>query len=439
MHSVGRRRALGLGLAVTAGAGLAGCGAKERGSGDAASPSPSGRTQGDGHRGEGGGHGAQRNQSPAKPIGDGSTAYTGRQPNQPTTPVPLEPGETPPQFVIFSWDGAGEVGNGLFPRFLKLAEEHDARMTFFLSGLYLLPESKKRLYEPPNNAVGASDIGYLTDGHIRETLKYVRQAWLEGHEIGTHFNGHFCTGSGSVAHWTPAQWHSEIDQATSFVKEWRTNTGWTDLASLPFDYDKELVGGRTPCLLGQNNLLPVARERGWRYDSSSPGGTQRWPEKRLGVWDLPLQQIPFPGHRFEVLSMDYNVLANQSKNATRAPSYRYPGWRAQATQSYLAGFRRAYETNRAPYFIGNHFEEWNGGIYMDAVEAALKRMAGKKDVRLVSFRQFVDWLDVQDPAVLARLRGLEVGERPAGGWKSFLGGATDRGNSGNNREMETGR
>ncbi len=24
-------------------------------------------------------------------------------------------------------------------------------MTFFLSGLYLLPESKKRLYDPPNN------------------------------------------------------------------------------------------------------------------------------------------------------------------------------------------------------------------------------------------------------------------------------------------------
>ncbi|MGW5860943.1 hypothetical protein ACWFRJ_02050 [Streptomyces sp. NPDC055239] len=436
MRSVGRRHALGLGLAVTAGAGLAGCGAKEWGSEDSASPSPSGRGQGHGHghEGEDGQHGAQRKQHPARPIGDGSTTYTGKQPKQPDAPVPLEPGEKPPQFVVFSWDGAGEVGNGLFPRFLKLAEEHDARMTFFLSGLYLLPESKKRLYKPPNNAVGASDIGYLTDGHIKETLKYVRQAWLEGHEIGTHFNGHFCTGTGSVANWTPAQWHSEIDQAAAFVKEWRTNTGWTDLPSLPFDYDKELVGGRTPCLLGQNNLLPVARERGWRYDSSSPGGSQRWPEKRLGVWDLPLQQIPFPGHRFEVLSMDYNVLANQSKNSTRAPSYNYPGWRTQATHSYLAGFRRAYETNRAPYFIGNHFEEWNGGIYMDAVEEAFRGMAGKKDVRLVSFRQFVDWLDVQDPAVLAKLRGLEVGERPAGGWHSFLGKSTKREI---NREMGT--
>ncbi|MFH8487131.1 hypothetical protein [Streptomyces longisporoflavus] len=434
MRSVGRRHALSLGLAVAAGAGLAGCGATGGRTGDAASPSPSGPGREQGRDADSGRHGAQK-QPREKPIGDGSTAYSGKQPKQPDTPVPLQPGEKPPQFVVFSWDGAGEVGNGLFPRFLKLAEDHDARMTFFLSGLYLLPESKKRLYQPPNNAVGASDIGYLTDGHIKETLGYVRQAWLEGHEIGTHFNGHFCTGTGSVAHWTPAQWQSEIDQAASFVKQWRTNTGWTDLPSLPFDYDKELVGGRTPCLLGQRNLLPVAHARGWRYDSSSPGGLQRWPEKRLGVWDLPLQQIPFPGHRFEVLSMDYNVLANQSKNSTRAPSYNYPGWRTQATQSYLAGFRRAYETNRAPFFIGNHFEDWNGGIYMDAVEEALKRMSGKEDVRLVSFRQFVDWLDVQDPAVLARLRRLEVGQRPDGGWRSFLGKSTKRHI---NRETETG-
>ena len=136
--------------------------------------------------------------APARPLGDGSTSFTGKQPHQPGRPEPLEPGQTL-QFVVFSWDGAGEVGNGLFSRFLDLAKEHEAHMTFFLSGLYLLPESKKRLYDPPNNPRGASDIGYLTDEHIKETLKNVRRAWLEGHEIGTHFNGHFCgDGYGSV-------------------------------------------------------------------------------------------------------------------------------------------------------------------------------------------------------------------------------------------------
>ncbi|MEU5656370.1 hypothetical protein ABZ802_12220 [Streptomyces sp. NPDC047737] len=415
MREINRRGLLGAGLGAAAALSMTGCGSL--GSPEDGGPEPGkGPKGGKGTHGNGGGSPEKR----VRLIGDGSTADTGKQPNQPTAPVPLEPGQTPPQFVIFSWDGAGEVGNGLFPRFLELAREHDAAMTFFLSGLYLLPESKKSLYQPPNNPRGASDIGYLTDDHVKQTLKYVRQAWLDGHEIGTHFNGHFCGGSGSVGNWTPEQWRSEIDQAVSFVTEWRTNTGWQDLEPLPFDYRKELVGGRTPCLLGQDNLLPTAKQLGWRYDASSPGGLQMWPEKRQGVWDLPLQGIPFPGHGFEVLSMDYNILANQSKNSTNGMPSRYPGWRTQATGAYVAGFERAYETNRAPFYVGNHFEEWNGGIYMDAVEEVLKQIAGKPDVRLVSFRQFVDWLDVQDPAVLAKLRTLQVGQAPEGGWNTFF-------------------
>jgi hypothetical protein len=140
------------------------------------------------------------------------------------------------------------------------------------------------------------------------------------------------------------------------------------------------------------------------------------------VWDFPLQGIPFPGHKFEVLSMDYNILANQSGLSTNGMTSRYAGWRTQATESYMAGFHRAYETNRAPFFIGNHLETWNGGIYMDAVEDAFKQIAGSgmTDVRLVSFRQFTDWIDAQDPAVLTKLQALEVGARPPGGWNSYL-------------------
>ncbi|MGA5473561.1 hypothetical protein ACPCUK_32900 [Streptomyces arboris] len=421
MRDINRRGLLGAGLGTAAAIGLAGCGfSGSSGSSEGGSDKGDTGTGGKGDTGTGGSGGNGSPKDKARLIGDGSTADTGKQPHQPAAPVPLEPGQKPPQFVIFSWDGAGEVGNGLFPRFLKLAKDHDAAMTFFLSGLYLLPESKKSLYRPPNNPRGASDIGYLTDGHVKDTLTYVRQAWLDGHEIGTHFNGHFCGGSGSVERWTPAQWRSEIDQAVSFVTEWRTNTGWENEDPLPFDYRKELIGGRTPCLLGQDNLLPTASKLGWRYDASSPGGRQTWPVKRGGVWDLPLQAMPFPGHSFEVLSMDYNILANQSQNSTKGMPSRYPGWRKQATGAYLNGFERAYTTNRAPFFIGNHFEEWNGGIYMDAVEEVIKKTAGKKDVRLVSFRQFVDWLDVQDPAVLAKLRTLEVGQSPAGGWNSFF-------------------
>ncbi|MFI1096281.1 hypothetical protein [Streptomyces sp. NPDC020917] len=416
MSLMSRRALLTTTAGAAAGLAVAGCGDQKPGK--AAAPPPARKT------GEGSGaSGAHLPDQAVTLIGDGSTAHTGPQPNQPTVDR-LQPGQTPPQFVIFSWDGAGEVGNGLFPRFRKLAADYGASMTFNLSGLYLLPEDKKMMYDPPNSPLGASDIGYLADDHIKMTLDNLRNAWREGHEMATHFNGHFCSGRASVGRWTPADWQSEIDQAVSFVTQWKTNTGWHDDEPLPFDYASELTGSRTPCLLGQGNLIPTAAALGWRYDTSNPGGIQVWPDKMQGVWNFPLQAIPFPGHKFEVLSMDYNMLANQSHAATKSDPRNYPGWRSQATASYVAGFQRAYETNRAPMYIGNHFEQWNGGIYMDAVEEAFKHIASvaetSKDVRLVSFRQFVDWLDAQDPQVLARLRTLGVGEKPAGGWGEFL-------------------
>jgi hypothetical protein len=355
-------------------------------------------------------------------IGDGSTADTGPQPHQPVERR-LVPGERPPQFVVFSWDGAANLSTGLFPRFRALAQEIGASMTFFLTGLYALPADQRRQYAPPRHPVGASDIGFLSTQEVLDTMAEVRLAWLDGHEIGTHFNGHFC-GEDGVRLWSPEDWASEIAQAKRFVQTWKTTTGRSDLPPLPFDYDVELIGGRTPCLEGQDGLLPAAAELGWKYDSSSPGGQQVWPGKKLGLWDFPLPSVPFPtadpGRSVTALAMDYNLMYRQTSGDTAGDPAMYDTWRRQARDAYLAGFERAYTTNRAPLFIGNHFEQWNGGIYMDAVEDALRHVASRPEVHLVSFRQLVTWLDLQDPAVLDRLRTLPVGTPPAAGWQSFL-------------------
>ncbi|MEU5881269.1 hypothetical protein [Spirillospora sp. NPDC047279] len=348
----------------------------------------------------------------SRPIGDGSTADTGAQPGRPK-PRRLAPGERPPQFVVFSWDGAGEDDNRLFSRFRRLGQELGASQTFFLSGIYLLPQSERHRYRPPGRPRGSSDIGYLGADSIRRTLTQIRQAWVEGNEIGTHFNGHFCGPTG-VGSWSPAQWRSEITQAKWFVKNWRTTTGWTTVMPLPFDYDKELIGGRTPCLEGRVNVLKAGRSMGFRYDSSG-NGAQVWPRKRFGLWDLPLQQVPMPGKRFEVLSMDYNFLVNQSKRQRGAPALR-SRWEHQMRAGLMRGFERAYHGNRAPMIIGNHFEDWNGGIYMNAVEDVMRAVCTRTEARCVSFRQLVDWLDAQDPRVLEAFRGLPVGRAPAGGW-----------------------
>ncbi|MFJ4407093.1 hypothetical protein [Streptomyces sp. NPDC088910] len=352
------------------------------------------------------------------PIGDGSTAYTGPQPHQPK-PEKLKPGEKPPQFVVFSWDGALENDDHLFSRFRELAKENNANMTFFLSGIYLVPDAKRSLYHPPRHAAGTSAIDFPTDAHIKETLEQLRLAWQDGDEIGTHFNGHFCApDAGGGGTWSTADWRKEIAQAYSFVEHWKTNTGFTDLPPLPFDYGRELVGGRAPCLEGQKNLLPAAKALGWRYDASSPGDFQLWPAKSGGVWNFPLELMPYPGKDFQVLSMDFNFLYNQSGGEqTQGDPAKFPAWERETRQGYLNGFERVYNGNRAPLFIGNHFETWNGGIYMQAVEDVVKDVCHRDGVRCVSFKELSDWLDVQDPAVLAELRGLDPSESPD--WTTF--------------------
>ena len=377
----------------------------------------------------------QKPQQRPQLIGDGSTARMGAQPRQPT-PRKLKPGKKPPQFVVFSWDGAGEDGNKLFSRFLRAGKKYGASQTFFLSGIYLLPEDKAKRYAPPGHARGASDIGYLKDRNVRATLNKIHRAWLAGNEVGTHFNGHFC-GPKGVDSWSVDQWKSEIRQAKWFVKNWKTTTGWKRAAPLPFDYDRELIGGRTPCLEGRKNLLPAAKQMGFRYDSSG-NGTQVWPSKEHGLWDVSLQQVPVPGRKFETLSMDYNFLANQS-GTPNGPKDKRQQYGQQMRDGLLQGFERAYTTNRAPLVVGNHFEDWNGGVYMDAVEDVMRRVCGKKDVRCVSFRQLVDWLDVQDKSTLQKLRSLGVGEAPAGGWSSFWHGeARERKGHGKSQEGESG-
>lgn len=349
-------------------------------------------------------------------LGDGSTSYTGPQPKQ-LKPVKLKPGEKPPQFVVFSWDGALEGDDHLFSRFREVAKESDAQMTFFLTGIYLLPEDKRKLYKPPQHAAGDSAISYPTDEHIKMTLEQLRKAWADGDEIGSHFNGHFCGAKGG-GDWSSAEWTSEINQTLSFIKNWKTNTGFKDIPPLPFDPDREITGGRAPCLEGQKTLLPALGQFGWRYDASSAGDFQIWPAKKNGVWDFPLQLLPYPGGKFQALSMDFNFLYNQTGGETQGDQSQWATWREQAKDAYLNGFERVYNGNRAPMFIGNHFEDWNGGIYMDAVEDVMRDVCPREGVRCVSFRELADWLDVQDPAVLAQLRNLDPAQVPA--WKSLI-------------------
>ncbi|MDQ0990627.1 hypothetical protein [Streptomyces sp. V3I7] len=345
-----------------------------------------------------------------KILGDGSTSYTGPQKGE-LKAEPLKPGEKPPQFVVFSWDGALQGDDALFSHYRELAQQYNAHMTFFLTGIYLLPKSKSHLYHPPQHAAGAAAIDYATDAHIRDTLQQLGKAYEDGNEIGTHFNGHFCGAKGG-GDWSVEEWRSEIDQFYSFVENWKTNTGFKDIPALPFDFKREITGGRAPCLEGQKNLLKAIKDYGWRYDASSSGDYQIWPVKKNGIWDFPLQLLPYEGGKYQGLSMDFNFLYNQSEGEVHGDPAKYPRWEQETVASYMAGFNRVYYGSRAPLFIGNHFEDWNGGVYMKAIDQVVKNVCTKPGVKCVSFKELADWMDVQKPQTLANLRSLDPAQSP---------------------------
>ena len=409
MGGVSRRRLLAGGLGLGAAAALGGCDVLRMPGGGGAPGSGQAGAPGDGPTGS----------ATTTSDDDGSWTDTGPQPHQPT-PEKLGPGDTPPQFVVISWDGAGESPRlPLLSHFRGVAQELNASMTLFLSGIYTVPKDKRTLYHPPGREPGASAIPFFPADSVHATIDNIGKAWLEGHEIGTHFNGHFC-GDGGVGSWTPEQWKARSTRPSRSCMTWRTNTGFTDLPPLPFDYRKELVGGRTPCLEGSDE--PAASPR----TSSAGATTPARPAPRSGrarparCGPADLQSIPFAGpHSFECSRWTTTSCTTSRRPRTAPPRSATSGSR-RPRDTYVAGFKRAYDGNRAPLIIGNHFEDWNGGIYMKAVEAAMRKMATYPDTRFVSFRQLCDYLDAQDPATLTRLRKLPIGSAPSKGWASFL-------------------
>jgi hypothetical protein len=295
-----------------------------------------------------------------------------------------------PQFVVVSFDGSG--GIRLWPYWRSVARLAHAHFTFFVNGVYLLPEGQRRRYHAPRHAAGVSDIwfarpdlGLSAAQVVRRTLQEIAGAYREGHEIGTHFNGHFCEPyPGNVDEWSAADWSRELDEFDALLFRAR--------GALPFG-PGEVVGERTPCLQGRLPVLyRVLARRGYRYDASALAPLGSWPRRRLGIWSIPLLEVPFPGHSFRVVSMDYNLFANQTGGVSAPPSLE-PRIERETYLTLRGAFGRLYRGSRAPFVYGSHFETWNHWAYNRALTRFLLETCGLRDVRCVSYRELVDWLE----------------------------------------------
>jgi len=310
----------------------------------------------------------------------------------------LRPGEKPPQFVLFSFDGAGSHEH--WQRILPLADKVDAHVTGFLSGIYLLPDSRRGAYTGPGHEPGHAAISFGgSEQEIDTRIADLNEAYERGHEIGTHYNGHFCAGSEpGGAQWTTAQWNSELDQFFDFVRD-----GVTHGLLLP---ENSIKGGRTPCQESRfAALAPALAEHGMTYDSSDTSAGIAWPQLRNGIWEfwVPVVRVPALGGK-KVVMADYNLW--YALNGAREDPSRDKEFTAATLDTYRAAYQAALNTNRAPLTVGTHFNDWSGGAFSDATEQFMREVCVREHTVCATYSQVIRWMKLQDPKVLDTFRRM---------------------------------
>jgi peptidoglycan/xylan/chitin deacetylase (PgdA/CDA1 family) len=292
----------------------------------------------------------------------------------------------PPQFVVLAFDGS--LNLDFWKESRAFARDTNVKFTYFISGVYFIPNAMKSSYDAPHGlGPGKSAIGWGgTAENIALRYEQLEAAHQEGHEIGSHANGHF-----DGSRWTQADWESEFKQFDKII--WQGVGVTPDLSFDPTDS----VGFRAPQLGYSAGLYPTLAAHGYQYDTSKTAATSYWPQQIGGVWNFPLAQLRIVGSNKKTLSMDYNFYIADSKaepDAARKETYK-----KQMIDTYMAYFESNYFGNRAPVHIGHHFSKWNGGAYWEAMQTFARRVCGLPEVKCGTYKDLVAFVNDHKTAI----------------------------------------
>ena len=327
----------------------------------------------------------------------------------------LKPGQKPPQFVVLSFDGVGWHEKWRY--WQNIAQHVPLRFTGFLTGLYLLDAEHKTAYDAPRHGRGKSSLGAWNSApDVVQEVRDLNAAWRHGDEIGTHYNGHFCSDNPPGGNdWTTADWNSELDQFFTFVRSFRKIDELPNAPALQVPVNS-IRAERTPCLEGNpTQLFPAINAHGFDVDSSIIRRGLSWPLKQDGIWQMGMATFPLHGTDHFVTTMDYNLWYAQENVSPAVSPAESAKDSDQVFNTYLDMYHAAYAGNRAPLILGNHFESWNNNAYTTALGKFALKVCGQPDTYCVPFRDVVRWLQTQDPATVAHLQGLPAELGPPAG------------------------
>ncbi|MBX4186908.1 MAG: hypothetical protein KW802_01435 [Candidatus Doudnabacteria bacterium] len=319
------------------------------------------------------------------------------------TPLPPTPMAQPldltgKQVIVFAFDGS--KAQDMWQESLDFAQQmkeegKPIHFTYFISGVYLLTYKNKTLYQPPLAPAGSSLIGYGdSKADVIRRINQINRAVAEGHEIGSHLNGHF-----SGTNWTTQDWEQEFDQFEKLFTNVNANNQIDpNVAKLNLSLS-DIVGFRAPDLGRNPSMLPVVKAHGFVYDTSATGKRGEWPLIENGIWEFPVASIRYANTTSSLLSMDYNFYIHQT-NGRDLLKQGTDGWQKALDDvyiSYVNYFNSNYDSTKAPVLIAHHFSKWNDGVYWEAMKKFAAAECGKPDVRCVSYKELVNYLNSQLP------------------------------------------
>ena len=302
-----------------------------------------------------------------------------------------------PQFVGLAFDGSYSLK--MWEQTRAFAKEMNelgspVRFSYYVSGVYFIPENLTQIYDLDGYKTGHSDIGWGDDAEdITKRINQVNSAYLEGHEIGSHANGHF---DGSK--WSKELWTQEFDYFSRFLFP-RFDNKYPELdkfhSQIPrFIFEEERVHGFRAPLLGNNNAMyEVMEQFDFTYDTNKVYPQQRQPKKGLfGIWELPLYGITVNGRN--TISMDYNLyyLQTEAKSILKKGTAQWDKAHADALKGYMDLFNNHYYNQKAPVLIGHHFSTWNDELYWEVMKSFAREVCGKPEVICSTHEEIAWWL-----------------------------------------------
>ncbi|UOF00689.1 polysaccharide deacetylase family protein [Bdellovibrio reynosensis] len=321
----------------------------------------------------------------------------------------------PTQYVMVGFDGGLNLTQWQATRAFAAdmaKNKKPINFTYFISGVYLLREANRHFYAPPKHDVGYSQIGFGANiADISARIDMINDSFIEGHEIASRANGNF---NGMEDLWNQADWESEFRQWNDFIFGAYFNNGISPNTKYPQGYalsEKDIVGFRAPYLAPNEATYPALKAMNMKYDVSTKGEMTVWPNKdQSNIWRIHVPMIELAGTGRRITGMDYNFYAVNS--GAKEDLANREVYRKQMVQSYMNYFNLNYYGRRAPVTLGHHLAQYNGGAYWDALKDFTSTVCGMPEVKCVSYKAYVTWLDTLTPDVFKAYRSGQFDMMP---------------------------